>query len=67
MRTTNGLNVPTGWGQRRPAPKRPCPMCFRATGIETNAGGFRVLADHTRLMRGEYGRSPCPGSGRLID
>lgn len=67
MRTSNGLNVPTGWGQRRPESKRPCPLCFQATQITTNAAGFKVLADHTRQVRGVYGRSQCPGSGRLVD
>jgi hypothetical protein len=63
MRTSNGLDVPTGWGQRRPADRRPCPRCLKATDVVTNRGGFRALDEHTR--RGSDQR--CTGSGRLVD
>jgi hypothetical protein len=67
MRTSNGLNVPTGWGRQQPADRRPCPMCHLATNVVVTAGGFKALDEHTRRVDGEYGRSHCPGSGRLVD
>jgi hypothetical protein len=66
MMTSNGLNVPTGWGRQAPADRRPCPLCHLATTVVTNAASFKVLDEHTRQAAGEYGRSHCPGSGRLV-
>lgn len=62
MRTTNGLDVPTGWGDRRPADRRPCPVCLRATAVVTNVAGFQVLAAHS-----PKGRPQCKASGRLVE
>lgn len=63
MRTTNGLDVPTGWAQHAPADRRPCPRCLKATDVVRNGAGYRVLADHT--ARGDD--RPCPGQGRLVE
>lgn len=65
MRTTNGLNVPTGWGTEPPAERQACPVCHHAADVVTNVAGYRVLAVHTR--RREDGRHLCGGSGRLTD
>lgn len=71
MMTSNGLDVPTGWGQQPPRRRRPCPVCRLATTVVTNAAGFTVLDEHTRAMptapqAGVNGRAQCPGSGRLV-
>jgi hypothetical protein len=64
VRTTNGLNVPTGWGQQRPADRRPCPICHRATGVEDGPVGKR-LRQHYRAASNGVGVI-CAGSGRLV-
>lgn len=68
MRTTNGLNVPTGWGREQAPDRRPCPVCHNATGVETNRAGFRVLARHTWLRAYRRSATPeqCPGSFRPV-
>lgn len=61
MKTTNGLDVPQGWGRRRPEPKQPCPLCGKATRLVPGPAG-RTYEPHTR-----YGKSSaCRGGGRLV-
>jgi hypothetical protein len=65
VRTTNGLNVPTGWGQRPPVPRRSCPVCHRAITISTGPTGHRMIDGHRRKVDGKW--AWCPGSDRLVD
>lgn len=62
MRTTNGLDVPTGWGTTPTAERQACPVCHHATDVVTNVAGYRVLAEHTRRGRDRA----CGGSHRLV-